>query len=605
MTESSELLPDVPIYGFIGGIPESFGGRTGVCLQRANTFAELDDRDVEILTLSPAHSHDPEAVTQRLRDEGRIGDRVTIRNFWADLRRASDEDLRLMSKYSVKSRFDDPGRLLPYSSESVEELKDSEGNLLQSDRFRDDGSRVSSHRTDVLNSHGQTSKMTTIFSHEGEPIGQWKALHELYFSWMDWIFAGRKTVLINDGPPLARYLHKYQRDNVIFLQTIHSRHSSDPKSAAGRLSVVYRPTLMHMDSFDRVVVLTESQHDDLVARNLGSDKLVVVPNIADLTPEDSAASRPVARGVMLAKITKLKRIDRAIRAVDLARRQGTPAELDIFGAAGDASEQVEGLLRTLESRDSIRLRGFDTNAKSRFAQASFTLLTSKYEGMPMVLLEAMAAGCIPIAYDIDYGPSDIISDGVNGFLVPNGDIEAMADRISHLASLDATTVAEMREAAQRRTKDFAPEIITQRWGQVMREAIASKAPATELKGQALLKSLSSADDTFRLELSLRTRPGRKIHRAVLVWEEREGLGFGRVPGTVKRRLTGTSAEFVLPASEFDSVATGIVDIWVDLYATDGHSRLRVKGVDPKAALPASGRIRPYGTKYQSLSARVK
>src|SRR5699024_4934624 len=115
---------------------------------------------------------------------------------------------------------------------------------------------------------------------------------------------------------------------------------------------------------------------------------------------------------MLAKITKLKRIDRASRAVDLARRQGTlaeldiyggipaadlarglgrPAELDITGTACGASNQVEVLLRALVSRDFIRLRGFDTNAKSRFAQASFTLLTSKYEGVPIVLLEAMVA----------------------------------------------------------------------------------------------------------------------------------------------------------------------------------------------------------------------
>ena len=111
MRHSSELLPRVPIYGFIGGIPESFGGRTGVCLQRANAFAELDDRKVEILTLSPAHSLDPEAVTSRLRREGRIGSNVKIRNIWADLRRAGDDDLQRIAALGSKDNIKDPGEL--------------------------------------------------------------------------------------------------------------------------------------------------------------------------------------------------------------------------------------------------------------------------------------------------------------------------------------------------------------------------------------------------------------------------------------------------------------------------------------------------------------
>ena len=53
--KTDKLLPTATIYGMIGGIPETFGGRTGVCLQRANALAELDGRDIEILTLSPAN----------------------------------------------------------------------------------------------------------------------------------------------------------------------------------------------------------------------------------------------------------------------------------------------------------------------------------------------------------------------------------------------------------------------------------------------------------------------------------------------------------------------------------------------------------------------
>ena len=58
------------------------------------------------------------------------------------------------------------------------------------------------------------------------------------------------------------------------------------------------------------------------------------------------------------------------------------------------------------------------------------LLTSRMEGLPLVLLEAMSVGCIPIAYDMPYGPADIIVDGVNGYLVEAGDIEGWPSRSS-------------------------------------------------------------------------------------------------------------------------------------------------------------------------------
>ena len=93
-----KYLPEANVYGLIGGIPKTFGGRTGVCLQRADAFAELDGRHVEILTLSPRNDG-PEALTARLRGEGRIGKKVTIRSVWADLQRASPHDLAQIASH--------------------------------------------------------------------------------------------------------------------------------------------------------------------------------------------------------------------------------------------------------------------------------------------------------------------------------------------------------------------------------------------------------------------------------------------------------------------------------------------------------------------------
>ena len=80
-------------------------------------------------------------------------------------------------------------------------------------------------------------------------------------------------------------------------------------------------------------------------------------------------------------------------------------------------------------QERVRLHGHDPHARNHFARSSFSLLTSRTEGQSLTIVESMAHGCIPIAYDIDYGPSDIITDGVDGFLVPAGRPDALRSRV--------------------------------------------------------------------------------------------------------------------------------------------------------------------------------
>ena len=75
-----------------------------------------------------------------------------------------------------------------------------------------------------------------------------------------------------------------------------------------------------------------------------------------------------------------------------------------------------------------------------FQNSGALLFTSKLEGQGLVLLEAQQQGCIPISYDVPFGPSDVITDGVDGFLVENRDVESMADKVEFL--INNPSVAE-------------------------------------------------------------------------------------------------------------------------------------------------------------------
>ena len=86
----------------------------------------------------------------------------------------------------------------------------------------------------------------------------------------------------------------------------------------------------------------------------------------------------------------------------------------------------------------------------------------------------MGHGCIPISYDMPYGPSEIITHGVDGFLVPPDDISGLATEIRRIARATSDELAPMREAAYRRALEFNDEHVTEKWAAVMEKALASK-----------------------------------------------------------------------------------------------------------------------------------
>lgn len=600
MLKRNRYFPKASIYGLIGGIPETFGGRTSVCLQRANAIAELDERHVEILTLSPKNGVDTEALTERLRGEGRIGNRVTIRNVWADLRHADAHNLSQIAGNNSQSITIDPTQLPVYDGSPEVIEGDSAGKTIRADRFREDGSRYNSYRP----GDRATEKSSVLFDLRGRPIAQWTEQYELYFAWMDWLIGTEPAIIINDGPPLARYLHKYKRTNVALVQTIHSKHSADPTKRSQRLGWTYTPALKDVDRFDHLAVLTESQRSDLASLNYVMDNATVLPNMTTAEPIRRIKPRKPGAGVMLARTTFLKRIDHAITAVHRAQQAGVEATFDIYGVADEAQQSLEALIDEIDVGDTIRLRGFDPRAKRKFEESSFTLLTSEYEGQGLVLLESMAVGCIPIAYDIKYGPADIITHGVNGFLVPPGDVDAMAKCIGALHSMGEPELLKIRKAAIKRAQDFSPEKITRMWGKMLTQVMADKRPPRDIEGKANLVDLFVDGNEMHLTVKITGDAAKNPTWSLLTWTERNGKRFGRLPAHGEE----AAGQFVVTASaladDFASIDRGFIDFWIDL-RTDGQPcRLRIKGA--KELEPTKfAQAELYSTKFGSLSIRYE
>ncbi|PFG07921.1 glycosyltransferase [Marinobacter sp. LV10MA510-1] len=105
-----------------------------------------------------------------------------------------------------------------------------------------------------------------------------------------------------------------------------------------------------------------------------------------------------------------------------------PVRLILLGDGPQRSE-LEDLIEELGLQDNVRLEGHVANPLKYFAHADVFVLSSLLEGMPNVLIEAMMAGCTPVATDCPTGPNEILGDGRYGYLVPMSDPDALADGI--------------------------------------------------------------------------------------------------------------------------------------------------------------------------------
>lgn len=108
------------------------------------------------------------------------------------------------------------------------------------------------------------------------------------------------------------------------------------------------------------------------------------------------------------------------------------------------------------------------NVTDWLAHATVFALCSRYEGLPLVLLEALAAGVPAVAMDCPAGPREILRDGEAGVLVPEGDEPAMQAAIAQLL-LDPELRARFIQTGLTRARDFTPEYIVPKWEALLRE----------------------------------------------------------------------------------------------------------------------------------------
>lgn len=217
--------------------------------------------------------------------------------------------------------------------------------------------------------------------------------------------------------------------------------------------------------FDRFVVLTEED-----AGMWGEmPGIRVIPNAANFIADkysDCTAKRVIAVG----RLDYQKSFDRLILVWEKVHQQMPDWTLDIFGQ-GEWKEMLQRMIDERALQDSIRLMEPTKNIGKEYSESSMLVMSSHYEGFPMVMVEAMACGLPAVSFDFKCGPKDIIKDGENGVIVPDGDIDALAETMMKLMGDDELR-KRMGEEAKKVVETYSEEKVMSKWMKLYEEIVA-------------------------------------------------------------------------------------------------------------------------------------
>ena len=135
--------------------------------------------------------------------------------------------------------------------------------------------------------------------------------------------------------------------------------------------------------------------------------------------------------------------------------------LDIFGQ-GEWKEMLQGMIDERGFQDTVRLNDPTRNIGKEYSESSMLVMSSHYEGFPMVMIEAMACGLPAVCFDFKCGPRDIIVEGENGLIVPDGDIEALAEAMVRLMKDDELR-KRMGENARKVVEKYSEDRVMGLW----------------------------------------------------------------------------------------------------------------------------------------------
>lgn len=232
--------------------------------------------------------------------------------------------------------------------------------------------------------------------------------------------------------------------------------------------------------FDKIIVATEQQRQDIISNyKLAADRIVTIP-VSWMSEQNKVAEtdRVPHSIIMVNRIAPEKRIMDVIKAFERVVKSVPDATLKIYGnAVGTRAEEIVAQVNQYILQHDLfgkaQFAGFTTLLDSRYDKATIGVMTSTVEGFNIAMLEELNHGIPVVSYDIKYGPQDMIIDGQDGYLVPEGDIEELASRLIQIMN-NPLLANQLSQGAYQMADKFSEKSVWAKWQQLLKSLNALK-----------------------------------------------------------------------------------------------------------------------------------
>ncbi|MFT4072378.1 MAG: glycosyltransferase family 4 protein [Dysgonamonadaceae bacterium] len=308
--------------------------------------------------------------------------------------------------------------------------------------------------------------------------GIWNKL--LFFPWKQWKHRARLKKLLGeqkadivvsmfDGD--ASFLWKTKDGSRKVLEIHFSRYKRLQYNRSGLWKWVDKYRTKQDEAiarkYDRFVVLTEED------RQYWGElpNIRVIPN-ANTFETKEAASLENPRAIAVGRLEEQKGFEDMIRAWQHVYSHYPEWKLSIFGQ-GSLRQKLLDLIESLSLKNVVSLENPVSDIKNKYLDSSILLMTSRYEGLPMSLLEAQCCGLPMVSYTCKCGPRDIIRDGKNGYLIPEGDIQLFAEKVNKIIENQALR-KEMGKQSKELSANFQEDRIMGLWESLFKELTGNR-----------------------------------------------------------------------------------------------------------------------------------
>lgn len=579
-------------------VEANFGGMTSMCLKRAGLFHE---RGVPSAVVSFDANPDFDSIRSSLLAKGKLHAQVPLVNlheYYADRTpdRLGDPEIELRGgkvlwreTTRLNRSVDDTLLSISFKAEDNDQLSKRVYYRRNGSVYLVDVTLPTPHRPDHV---FRTLQLLDLIGHV---IYEFTSAARLYRHWLTELVDRSNADVIIDSKFCANFLFAWEHPTALKFVNFHSTHVvAGQDLLTGKLSPAHQKIIDNRDLWDGITFLTESQRNAFVQRFGPGPNAVVIGNPVDgpsTLPEFE--QRDAVTVLHVGRFTKGKNIGEVVDIVHAVASLGVPIHLDLIGD-GDQRSALEDQVRELGIVQQVSFHGHVHDVPQRLSTARVLLLCSKFEGQPLAVLEAQAHGCVPVAYDVDFGPRDVIRNGENGYLIPFGNQTAAVDAVAELLR-NNDLCSQFSVQAFETAGQYRSDKIFDLWKRALMMARLNKENRQELAAATLrLAGLRfHSDGDVDVEVAVKHIPVQ-LEGLTLVITER-GTSNNREKRVDPYREVEGVYSFRLPASLRSALP--------DSDALDLNVVLDVGGLTRTIRLGATPKLSsiPYFTAYGNLS----